>query len=205
MYALRKDDYDGPIQLRLNDAPPGIAAQPVVIPKGQTVGKLMIRTAPYPMRENFILKVVGSAKIGNREIVHTAVAAEDKMQAFLWRQLVPAKAFVATVFDPNFTPASERPAPALPPIDTASPATMAASEPAPSVATNASATPKPPSTSVNAQSPAPAVPSAAVPAAPKFTKQQVAGRLKQLKILYEAGLLTDSFYLKKVKECEAVQ
>jgi hypothetical protein len=82
---------------------------------------------------------------------------------------------------------------------------MAASEPAPSVATTASETAKPPSTSVNAQSPSPAVPSAAVLAAPKFTKQQVAGRLKQLKILYEAGLLTDSFYLKKVKECEAVQ
>jgi hypothetical protein len=64
----------------------------------------------------------------------------------------------------------------------------------------------PPLTPVNAQAPAPAAsPGAALPAAPKFTRQQVAGRLKQLKILYEAGLLTDSFYLKKVRECEALQ
>ena len=40
---------------------------------------------------------------------------------------------------------------------------------------------------------------------PKFTKQQVAGRLRQLKILFEDGLLTDGFYARKVAECEAVQ
>jgi len=40
---------------------------------------------------------------------------------------------------------------------------------------------------------------------PKFTKQQVAGRLRQLKLLYEEGLLTDEFYLRKVRECEAGQ
>ena len=37
---------------------------------------------------------------------------------------------------------------------------------------------------------------------PKFTKQQVAGRLRQLKLLYEEGLLTDKFYDEKVAECE---
>ena len=40
---------------------------------------------------------------------------------------------------------------------------------------------------------------------PQFTKQQVAGRLRQLKQLYEDGLLTDDFYDEKVTECEAVQ
>lgn len=38
---------------------------------------------------------------------------------------------------------------------------------------------------------------------PKFTKQQVAGRLRELKLLYEEGLLTEKFYTKKVAECEA--
>jgi hypothetical protein len=40
---------------------------------------------------------------------------------------------------------------------------------------------------------------------PKFTKQQIAGRLRQLKLLYEEGLLTDAFYDTKVTECEAAQ
>ncbi|MCX7008527.1 MAG: LamG domain-containing protein [Kiritimatiellaeota bacterium] len=38
---------------------------------------------------------------------------------------------------------------------------------------------------------------------PKFTKFQVAGRLRQLKLLHEEGLLTDKFYNEKVAECEA--
>lgn len=43
------------------------------------------------------------------------------------------------------------------------------------------------------------------PGKPKFTKQQVAGRLRQLKLLYEEGLLTDEFYQARVKECEAAE
>jgi hypothetical protein len=46
----------------------------------------------------------------------------------------------------------------------------------------------------------------AAPAAkPAFTKQQVASRLRQLKALFEDGLLTDDFYDRKVAECEAAQ
>ena len=37
---------------------------------------------------------------------------------------------------------------------------------------------------------------------PKFTKQQVERRLRELKGLYERGLLTQEFYERKVKECE---
>jgi len=40
---------------------------------------------------------------------------------------------------------------------------------------------------------------------PKFSKSQVAGRLRQLKLLYEDGLLTNEFYQRKVAECEAAQ
>jgi len=40
---------------------------------------------------------------------------------------------------------------------------------------------------------------------PKFTKQQVTGRLRQLKLLFEEGLLTDDFYDGKVAECEAAR
>ena len=40
---------------------------------------------------------------------------------------------------------------------------------------------------------------------PKFTKQQVAGRLRQLKLLFKEGLLTKDFYDRKVAECEAAQ
>ena len=40
---------------------------------------------------------------------------------------------------------------------------------------------------------------------PKFTKSQVARRLRELKMLYEEGVLTDAFYNEKMDECEALQ
>jgi hypothetical protein len=46
---------------------------------------------------------------------------------------------------------------------------------------------------------------ATAPAKPKFSKQQIVGRLRQLKLLYEEGLLTDEFYDQKVTECEVGQ
>ena len=115
------------------------------------------------------LVIEGRAKIGDREVVHKAVPAEDRMQAFLWRHLVPANDFEALVFSRNPERLSKvaRAAPPPPP-----------------------ATPKPPS---------------ANPAATKvkFTKQQVANRLRQLKLLLDDGLLTKGFYNRKVAECEA--
>ena len=45
----------------------------------------------------------------------------------------------------------------------------------------------------------------ATPSKPKFSKQQVTQRLRQLKILYEEGLLTDDFYGERVAECDAAQ
>ncbi len=40
---------------------------------------------------------------------------------------------------------------------------------------------------------------------PKFTRQQVEWRLRQLKLLYEENLLTDDFYTAKVAECDAAR
>jgi hypothetical protein len=43
---------------------------------------------------------VGGAKISGEEVAREAVPAEDRMQAFLWRHLVPAKELDAFVFNP---------------------------------------------------------------------------------------------------------
>ena len=67
---------------------------------------------------------------------------------------------------------------------------------------NASRAPAPrPRSSPSRTSPRPTPPANK----PKFTKQQVAGRLRQLKLLFEEGLLTDDFYDQKVAECEAAR
>jgi hypothetical protein len=108
--------------------------------------------------------------MGQREIVHEAVPAEDRMQAFLWRHLVPASDLKVLVYDPSYQPQPKRIVPAHPPS---------------AVATNTAV--------------------AATDAKPKFSKQQIAGRLKQLKLLFEEGVLTEDFYCEKVAECEVAQ
>lgn len=50
--------------------------------------------------------------------------------------------------------------------------------------------------------PPPSVAGSQKPAAPTFTRKQVEHRLKMLENLRERGLLEQSFYERKVKECE---
>jgi hypothetical protein len=139
----------------------------------QAVAKLTIKTSRIAAREPVTLSVEGVARIEGRECLREAVPAEDRMQAFLWRHLVPAVEFKVLVFDPSDQPPARRiprPAPrAQPQTNSTSASTEAAS------------------------------------AKSKFTKRQVAGRLRELKLLFEEGLLTDDFYAQKVAECEAAR
>jgi len=56
---------------------------------------------------------VGTATIGDRQVVREAVPAEDKMQAFLWRHLLPAETLPALVFDPSYQPPADRTRPPI--------------------------------------------------------------------------------------------
>lgn len=174
VHAIRKDGFNGPIKLALAPAPPGLTAPPVTIPANQTSGRFTIKSGPTITPGPVALSITGTATTGPRETVHEAVPAEDRMQAFLWRHLVPAAEFPVLVFDPKYQPPPKRVAPERP---------------------------QPPAAPPVAANQTPATPDAA--AKPKFSPQQIAGRLRQLKLLYEEDLLTDTFYDKKVTECEA--
>jgi hypothetical protein len=191
IYAVRKDGFTGPIQLALQDPPADFTAAPVVIPANQTLAKLTIKSGATPTPTPVRLSITGSAPPGTRETVREAVPAEDRMQAFLWRHLVPASDLLALVFDPKYQAPPKRVPPARPPQLMGPPASAATPTP---VAT----TPTPGTKDAPAANPPAA-------AKPKFTQQQIAGRLRQLKLLYEEGLLTDAFYDAKVTECEAAQ
>ena len=185
----RKDGFTGPIRLTLQDPPPGFTAAPVSLVGTQTVARLNLKTSLQATPEPVELHVVGTATIAQKEVVRPAIPAEDRMQAFLWRHLVPASQLLALVFDPAVEPPAKR---TPPPRPTPDPALAQA-------ATNATPPARLEGTNVAAAA------GTNLPAKPKFTKQQVAGRLRQLKALYEEGLLTDEFYAEKVAECDAVQ
>ena len=193
VHVVRKDGFTGPIKISLNNPPPGFTAGPVVIPANQTFAKFYFKSGTTPTDAPVQLSIVGSSKLGEQEIVREAVPAEDRMQAFLWRHLVPASDLQVLVYDPKIVPPPKRVAPVRPPPPVV--------VPPPPVLPPPVAVP-PPATPAIPGAPAATPPP---PAKPKFTAQQIAGRLRQLKLLYEDDLLTDAFYDKKVTECEAGQ
>lgn len=108
VYAIRKDGFDGPIQLRFKDLPPGFESSGATLPAKQEMVRLAVRTTLAATAKPVELVVVGTAKVDDREIVHEAVPAEDAMQAFLWRHLLPAENLPVVVFDPSYRPPIER-------------------------------------------------------------------------------------------------
>ncbi|MCC6125290.1 MAG: hypothetical protein IT426_10030 [Pirellulales bacterium] len=171
--ALRKDGFVGDIKLDLKNPPTGFSSAPCVLKGTQTETRLVVKTDLSETDHPLGLVIEGRAKIGGREIVRASVPTEDRMQAFLWRHLVPAADLQVLVFSPSAVPPPKRARrPPAPPA----PESKAAVAPADSTAEK-----------------------------PKFTKQQVAGRLRQLNLLFEEGLLTDDFMDRKTAECEAAQ
>jgi cytoskeletal protein RodZ len=131
------------------------------------------------------------------------------MQAFLWRHLVPAEELKVLVYDASYTPPPKRP-PRVPPAPAVETKATPAVGPKAAPAVEAKAAPAVETKATPAVGPkaTPAVETKAPPAPAgklTFTKQQVAGRLRQLKFLFEEGLLTDDFYDRKVAECETAQ
>jgi len=108
VFAMRKDGFDGPISLSFKDLPQGFESAGATLAAKQEVVGLALKTTLTDMEMPVNLTVVGTAKIGDGEIVHEAVPAEDRMQAFLWRHLLPAETLPALVFDPAYQPPADR-------------------------------------------------------------------------------------------------
>ncbi len=173
VYAIRKDGFAGNIKLSLKNPPKGFWARGATLRADKEMVWFGMRTALERTEEPIKLVVEGVAQIQGAKVAHVAVPAEDRMQAFLWRHLVPAQDLMACVFDPSFQPTPVRvpnPAAGMTPANENAGKRVADKKVLP----------------------------------PQFSKRQVAGRLRQLKSLYEEWLLTDAFYNIKVAECETV-
>jgi len=108
VFAIRKDGFDGPIKLSFKDLPEGLESSGATLAaNAETVG-LALKTSLEEMDKPVNLTVLGSATVGDREIVREAVPAEDTMQAFLWRHLLPADTLPALVCNPSYQPPEDR-------------------------------------------------------------------------------------------------
>ncbi|RPJ34810.1 MAG: hypothetical protein EHM35_09580, partial [Planctomycetaceae bacterium] len=91
VYALRKDGFAGDIALALKDAPADMILSGSWVPSGQDKVQVTLTVPPTPTQEPLSVSLEGRAMIDGREIVHPVVPAEDMMQAFFYRHLVPAR------------------------------------------------------------------------------------------------------------------
>jgi len=113
VYAIRKDGFDGPINLNFKNLPAGFQSPGATLAAKQEVVGLTLKTSLTALEQPVNLTIVGTAKAGDREIIHDAVPAEDKMQAFLWRHLLAADTLPVVVFDPAYQSPTERLRPAI--------------------------------------------------------------------------------------------
>jgi hypothetical protein len=91
-YALRRDGFTGETALGLKDAPKGFYLSGNRIPAGQESVRLTLTAPSVPVDQPQNLTIVGLATTpSGRRLAHVAVPAEDMMQAFAYRHLVPAQ------------------------------------------------------------------------------------------------------------------
>ncbi len=102
VHAVRLDGFEGPIELRLKEAPPGFALQSTKIPAGEDKVEIGISVPEKPLERPVELALEGTAEVGeSRPRRVDVVPAEDLIQAFIYRHLVPVDALWVHVGSPR--------------------------------------------------------------------------------------------------------
>jgi hypothetical protein len=97
VHALRRDGFTNEITLAVKDAPPGFTISGGKIPAGQDQVKATLNAASVASAEHFRIKLEGRATIAGQSVVRPVVPADDLMQAFFYRHLVPAQEMQVSV------------------------------------------------------------------------------------------------------------
>ncbi len=96
-HIVRRDGFEGAVDLALTHAPPGLTLAGGRLFPGQTRTVLTL-TAPANMKPlTAPLTFTASAQIADRKVTRPVAPADERMQAFLPRHLVPAKTLMVDV------------------------------------------------------------------------------------------------------------
>ncbi|MEW6158767.1 MAG: PPC domain-containing protein [Verrucomicrobiota bacterium] len=91
IYAIRKDGFTNEIQLRLASPLEGFQLSGARVPAGQDKINLTLTLPAWRAPRSLNLSLEGQASIHGQPIVRPVVPAEDLMQAFAYRHLVPVQ------------------------------------------------------------------------------------------------------------------
>jgi len=95
-HLIRRDGFTGPVTLKIRE-PKGFELEAKPFGETQSVMQVKIKTTLPGLKEPVRLVIEGEASVNGQAVSRQAVAAEDRMQAFLWRHLVPAQEMLAWV------------------------------------------------------------------------------------------------------------
>ena len=105
---LRKDGFNGEIEVTLKDAPPGFKLSGAKIPAGCDRLRITLTAPQKPLEQPINLQLEGRAKIDGQTVSRPVIPAEDMMQAFIYRHMVPSQELmVATGFNKRRAPMLE--------------------------------------------------------------------------------------------------
>jgi hypothetical protein len=97
VHVLRNDGFNGEIRLALQDAPPGFTLSGARIPAGASQARITLAVPPGSKGGVLAPHLTGTAVHNGENVTRTAIAADDIMQAFLWRHLVPSREWLVCV------------------------------------------------------------------------------------------------------------
>jgi len=97
--AFRRDGFNGEIKLALKGLPEGFSAQSEVIPAKQNEARMMISVAPGVPLGLYSPTVLGTAHIGDKDVIHQASPCEEVMQAFYYMHNIPSREFSLAVIE----------------------------------------------------------------------------------------------------------
>lgn len=96
-HIIRRDGFTGEVTLNLVEPPPGYSLVGAKIPAGSDSVQLTLKIPNAAELGVQPLAIAGQAEIGGTTLVRPAQAADDRMQAFFYRHLVPAAELLACV------------------------------------------------------------------------------------------------------------
>jgi hypothetical protein len=97
VHAIRYDGFTNAIDVRLADSASDFSLSGGRISANQDKAQFTLKALPQARKGTLLLALEGRADIGGQTVVHRAVPAEDMMQAFAYRHLVPAQELEVTV------------------------------------------------------------------------------------------------------------
>lgn len=91
IHAMRKDGFDGPIDIVVKDPSTGFTIQGGTIPSGASLARITVTAPTKPPAGPVDLQLLGKAVVAGITITQPVIPADDVMQAFLYRHLLESQ------------------------------------------------------------------------------------------------------------------